>query len=134
MRYLLLALALVACNPVFAEAGKAVIGTLTANPANNAVLAVSPSMANAGNTGAYVHFDIICSGTVAYTCAFQVLNASSVVQSTIYIPVPAGDLRSISPKPSFFIPNGYTVRVINATAVVVGSVQASIIYSVDITD
>lgn len=129
----LLALLLLISAPAWAIPGTASIGALTTNPAANAVLVTSGAL-NSGSPNSAAHWllNLTCSGSAAFTCAFQVMNGASVV-STFYLQVPAGQTVSFAPEVSFSIPQGYTLRVITPT-LVVGQVQASVIYAIDTVD
>lgn len=121
------------CSYAFAIPGTANIGTLTTNPSANAVLVTSGAL-NSGSPNASAHWllNVTCSGTAAFTCAFQVMNGASVV-TTFYLQVPAGQTVTFEPKVSFSIPQGYTLRVTTPTSVT-GQVQASVIYAIDTVD
>jgi hypothetical protein len=114
----------------WALAGSAALGSLQTNPSANAVLVTSSALSSGTTTGASYVLDVVCSGSVAFTCEFQVMNGSTAV-SSIYFQVPAGQTFNFNSAPiSFQIPNGYTLRVITPTSVT-GTVQASIFYAND---
>lgn len=112
--------------------GTAAIGALTTNPAANAVLVTSAALSSGGASAAHYLINVTCTGSVAFTCAFQVMNGASIV-STVYLNVPAGQTVSLAPVESFAIPNGDTLRAISATSIT-GQVQANIFYALEVTD
>lgn len=137
MRYFLsvLILVLVSFNAK-ALVGTAVIGAATVNPGANAVLASSGAINNGGGTGQYLKINFACANQAllaASTFAFQTLNGSSVVQSSVYMVVPISDTRSFNPDISFNIPNGWSLRII-ATAAITGTVQCSIFYAPELNN
>lgn len=113
--------------------GAASIGTIASNPAANAVLAPASTLTGGQTNGSNWTFNIIASATglASVTVIFQILNASNVVQNSIYFIIPPNTSFTWTSAPmSFKIPNGYSARIINSAAVV-GNVQASFFYASD---
>ncbi len=134
MKLLILLITLFSLN-VFAFTGIGTVGTVATNPATNAVL-VTKTLPASGSTNAspsanyVVSINTYCS--VAATFDYQILNASSAVVSTIVLPCQAG-VRAVysgPPTVSFAIPDGFTLRVINAASIT-GTAQAEIYYAIE---
>lgn len=119
----------------FSFIGQSVIGSITSNPGTSAVLASTGALPSTGSHAAtpsanyMLGFVWACS--VAETYEFQILNASSVVQSSVLLPCVPNTLNLWdSAQVSFPIADGYTVRVINLTSFT-GTGQATILYAIE---
>lgn len=100
------------------------------NPGANTVLATTGALSSGGLLGANYEITVLISGSVAMDNKFEVLNGGGSVVQTIWLPSPANQTTSVNPRAEFFVPNGYTLRIRNNTAVILGgTLQASIILS-----
>lgn len=119
----------ISCSIASASPGIIVTGDILVNTAANTVLATSGDLSSRGTISASYKVSLVLTGTVAMVFKAEVLNSSDVVQNTLYIAVPANDTRTVNLGAEFNIPNGWEIRVRNATAVILGGqLHATIIY------
>lgn len=131
----ILSLALIGMTPAFghADPGQMFTAGLLSAPLINTVAADSGVLACRGNVGCNYKVSILLSSTLATTFRLETLDNNSVVLSanTIYLPIPANDVKTISLPSAFFIPNGYRVRLVNNVAIpVLNTIQASLFLEV----
>lgn len=101
------------------------------NPGANTILANTGTLTTGGILGANYKVVILLNGSAAMTYKLEALNESSVVVTTIYLSAPANDAKFINMDTSFFIPNGYSLRIRNDAAILLGgTLQASIILKI----
>jgi hypothetical protein len=128
MKNLILIFALLFSLQVNAVQGTGVVGSITTNPAANAVL-VTTSGLTSGSASANYTVTIWWSCSILATYQYQVLNVSSSVVASVNLYCPAMTTSSIGVSNiSFSIPNGFTLRVINVNSFT-GTGQASIFYA-----
>lgn len=98
------------------------------NSQADTVLATTGVLNSGGLLGANYEVTIMLNGSGAMTYKLETLSDSNVVVNTIYLSAPANQAMVIDPHASFFIPNGYSLRIRNNTGVILGgTLQASII-------
>lgn len=114
----------------FGEASQYYSAGLQTNPAANTILANTGALNSGGQVGANYEITVVLTGSVAMDQKLEVLNSGGSIVQTIWLPSPANQLTQLNPRAKFFMPNGYSLRVRNNTAVILGgSLQASIIMS-----
>lgn len=110
--------------------GSVVMGTTQTNPAANTVLVTSGALTSGGSSGGWYRIGFACNGTLLFTCQIQLYDGSTV-QSYFNMSIPVNDMRFWSSGDiSTYIPDGWSIRVVNPSLIVLGAVQANVIYEV----
>lgn len=112
-----------------ADTGTLVTAGLQTNPAANTVEANTSSLVCGGSVGCDYAVTLILHSSNAMTFTLQALDAGSVVVFSMIFSIPGGNTQIFSIPTSFLIPNGYSLRVLNNTAQILGATsQATIVY------
>lgn len=115
----------------FADPASIYTAGIQTNPAANTVEANSGALSCRGHTGCNYKITLIFHSSNQMQFSFQALNGAPQVQVTVRFTVPANDTKVVSIPSSFFIPNGWSVRVLNDNAQILGATsQATIIMEV----
>lgn len=123
--------AAILCQEAFADPAVLYTAGLQTNPAANTVEANSGSLSCRGNTGCNYRITLILHSSNQMQFSFQALNGAAQVQVTVRFTIPGNDTKVIRIPSSFFIPNGWSVRVLNDNAQILGATsQATIIMEV----
>jgi Na+/serine symporter len=101
------------------------LGTLTTNPAANAVMATTGAINEGGTAGTSIDMQVVLTSSVPASFKFQLWNGTAEVGS-FNISVPAADTKIPPIQVPFQVPNDHHVRVL-CVGTIVGIVQCSIL-------
>jgi hypothetical protein len=98
------------------------------NPNADVVLATSGVLASPGTLGANYQVSMMLNASTALTYKLETLNEAATLVNTIYMSTPGNQITVVNPQANFYIPDGYTIRIVTGGALVLGNTaQASLI-------
>lgn len=110
------------------------VGNTFSSPLGATTLITTGALANGGNTGAWCMIKALITCSIAATVNLETLDGGGSVVNTIRLYAAAlGNSESDSGQISFFIPNGYEVR-LRTPGAVLGSIQGSLFIASEVTD
>lgn len=84
--------------------------------AANTVLADTGALNSGGILGANYEVAVLLNGSSAMSYKLETLDEVSSIVNTIWLTCPANEAKLVDPRATFFIPNGYSIRVRNDIA------------------
>lgn len=110
------------------------VGSVLSSPVGATTLITTGALSNGGNTGAWCMVKALVTSSIAAIVNLETLDGGGGVVNTIRMYASALDVReSDSGQISFFIPNGYEVR-LRTPGTVLGSIQGSLFIAPEVTD
>lgn len=101
------------------------------NPADETIHANTGALESPGAIGANYRVSILLTGSIVMTYRLEVRDAANVLLNTIYLTAPANDSKVVDMGANFFIPDGYSLRLVQDTGPGLGgTLQASLILEI----